>query len=141
VVLPTTAKKKRRTDVRPRGLAYLERLLTDPGVAKRLSAFARFRQYIEARSSRRSRMTALDRARGAELVKEDPHLVIDRWGRIELPASAWAVIYGIGNQTDSSPKSVLEALIYIGLEQTASSVRSSGSSPDVISTGSGFVAA
>ena len=122
-----------RTECRPRGLPYLEKLLSHPrGAAAKLGAFVRFRQYVEKRAFRGSRPTAHDRARGNEYRNADPHTVIEARIRVSLPAAAWSVIHSLGNATDSSPKTILEALVLIGLEQTAYSIRATDASPQIV---------
>ena len=115
------------SEARPLGIGYLERALAAPRSAGKLAAFGRFRLYIERRVTRRaSKMTALDRAIAAELQSTDPRLVCNRRGEVDLPASALAVVYGLAREVDCSPKTVIEALILIGIEHTSNAIREAG---------------
>lgn len=116
---------------RPRGLPYLESLLTQPRVERKLTSFVRFRDYVERRQKRHSRAGAIDRARARELKDTPPHTVIRRRGDIDLAAATWAVIYALGVATDTSTKTIVEALVSLGLESTSESIRRDGVGPSV----------
>ena len=117
--------------MRPRGLAYLDGVLKQPNAGRKLSAFVRFREYVARRTGRHSRATATDRAIANELAVGDVHSVVSRRSCLDLTAATWATIYRLGVVTDTSPKTILEALVSLGLEQASMSIREQGIAPQV----------
>jgi len=122
--------------MRPRGLPYLEQLLTDPRVERKLSAFVRFRDYVERRQKRHSRASVTDRAIAKELSSIEEHQVVRRRSALDLTAATWTVIYQLGVATNTSPKTILEALVSLGLEQTSYAIRADGVTPPIASESS-----
>ena len=118
---------------RPRGLPYLDRVLQQPHADRKLSAFVRFREYVERRAGRHSRTSITDRARLRELEQINEHTVIERRSNLELTAATWLTILRLSTATNTSTKTILEALVSLGLEQTAYAIREQGSAPAVVS--------
>ena len=124
---PATAQPKARyAPCRPRGLPFLEGVLSQPHADRKLTAFVRFREYVERRSKRKSRISVTDRARAAELATLDAHTIVNRQSLLDLNAATWSVIYRIAVTTNTSPKTIIEALVTLGLEQVSYAVRADG---------------
>ena len=130
----TVAKKEakpRCQPCRPRGLAYLDGVLKQPNASRKLSAFVRFREHLSNRAGRKSRASILDRARLIELERAEPRTIVNRESHLEFDAATWTTILRLANATDSSGKTILEALVLLGLEQTSFAIREQGTAPSV----------
>jgi hypothetical protein len=116
----------------PRGLAYLAKLLDEPGNEQRTQALHRFQRYLDDNRPLGHAFgspTPLDRATAAELAdtrRGDLLRIVSRRPLLEMTAGTMAVIFKLAIAANVSPKGVFSALMHVGLEAIADDLRING---------------